>query len=99
MAHPMVKDGATDQVRRAGGESLFITLALASGGQRVDVCVYAFTRLLANVALSLDDIDQARDLLNQVAQDAISELELNWPDRKRLIAESLATTHREPGHG
>lgn len=94
----MVLGGLTEKVMLAGGNSLFNTLAAAAGGQRVDTCVYAATRLLSNVALSIDDLETARRMLRQVAEDAVSELELNWPHREQLLASAATVLHHGEGH-
>jgi len=99
MPYKIIKGGLTDQVRQMGGDSLYISLAMATGGHRVDISVYALTRMMSSMGLMFEDINDARAVIRQMAEDAIGELELNFPDRERLIAEGRASIHREAGHG
>lgn len=99
MPKTMIPGGPTDKVRKNGGEELFVTLAIAMGGQRVDTCVYAVTRLMSQLGLSHDSLNQATELMTQMAADANSELELNWPERDSLMAAAIANFHSRGGHG
>ena len=99
MAKAMIPDGPTDKVRNSGGSDLFVTLAMAMGGQRTDVCAYALARCMANVALMFDDADTAKSFIADLAADAVNELELNWPEREKLMADAVASTSTETGHG
>lgn len=99
MAKSMIPGGPTDEVRQAGGYDLFVALALSMGGKSFDVCAYALIRALAIVAINIDNKEAAVQFLRDAADDAINELELNWPDRDQLIGDAIASASPEVGHG
>lgn len=99
MAKAMIPGGETERVANQGGQDLFVTLAMAMGGHSVEVCVYALTSCLANVGLAAERLDQASELMRAMAEDAVNQLELNWPDRDKLLSEAIANTHTVAGNG
>ena len=94
MAKEAIPGGITEQVAAAGGQDLFIEMAMTMAGKDIGSCVYALTRCLANVGLFLsDDLGHSSKMLRQVGEDAVNELELNWPERKALLTKARANTH------
>jgi hypothetical protein len=96
---PMIPGGETERVGRQGGEQLAREMMVLAGGHEIPTIVYAMVDVLTSVCLHLDTLPAASDLANNVAADAINQLELNWPDRERLFAEARASYHNEAGHG
>lgn len=99
MPRPMTKGGPTDQIRQNGGFDLFVTFAMAAAGKPVPVAAYAVTRMLTNIALMFPDREGADAFIDQFAADVKNELDLNWEDREKLIADSVASIHLEGGNG
>lgn len=96
----MVPGGPTDRVAKAGGQELYVALQQELAGHSVEQIVYALTHSSFSVAFfALESEDEAAALLQRMADDAINQIRLNWPDRRRLIADAIASWHGKGGRG
>ncbi len=96
----MVPGGATERVKKDGGEELYISLQMALAGHSVPQVIYALTRSTSSAVLFAADTEEAAvELIERMATDAINELRLNWADKDQLIANSVASWHGEGGRG
>lgn len=99
MPKPMIPGGPTERVKNGGGQDLFISLVTTMAGNSIDVCAFAVARCTCNVAFCLSEREEAKAFIRQIAEDAINELELNWPNRDQLVADAIASWSPQPGNG
>lgn len=96
----VVPGGDTDRVSKNGGYDLYVQLQLTMAGRTLEQGIYALARSCASTALiACESEEEACKLLRDMADDAINELRLNWPNRQELLAIAATSYHPEGGRG